>query len=83
MVLRALTTTVKLKMLIDSIWFVQAINTQFVTHEWAALADKMCCMMITGLLFGINNAFRIAGINLNKVIATILPGRFFSSPCLS
>src|SRR6266699_3188713 len=82
MVLRSLATTVMLKMLIEGIWFVQAINTQFVTHERAALADKMCCTMITGLLFGINNAFRIACINLNKVIAAILPSRFFSSPCL-
>src|ERR1700693_1368850 len=79
---RSLAAAVIFKMFIDGIWLVQAINTQFVAYERAALADKMRCIVITGLLIGINNALGITRINLNNVVTAILPGRFFSSPCL-
>ena len=46
-------------------------------YEWPALAHQVGCTMITGELVGIDDPLWLAGINFDKIIAAILPCRFF------
>src|SRR5437868_9569280 len=70
---RSLTAAVILQEIINSTRLVQTINVKLMAHKRSALTCEMDCTIIAGLLIGINDAFRVIGVNFDEIIAAILP----------